>query len=162
MALFDDVRRKQAAADNGGGAPAVPQMPQTFAQMQRGGYARPPQNTMPQTAYHALVGADPQQFINTIKGTNAPAPAAPAAPAGPAYPPWHFTQPNSGAGGNGPNIGPGMPGTYPGTGTTNPGNVGQWSPGNPTGNLNQGNYEDYLYRLITNPTETPTYQNTMN
>ena len=45
MALFDDVRKKAAAPE--------PQMPQTFAQMQRGGYARPPQSP----AYAALTGA---------------------------------------------------------------------------------------------------------
>lgn len=71
---------------------------------------------------------------------------------------------NLNAGTGGPTGGspgqPFTPGLRPPGANGDPG-TGGGGPYQPTGELNQGNLEGYLYDMLANPTATPTYQNSM-
>lgn len=149
MALYPDEEDPTKPKTPGAGAaPAAPAQPPTFAQLQAKGMPRPPSPAM-----NALYGASGGQAPYGAPAPQAPPPAQP--------------------GGGGPYIGPQAPGMGPGAQLPRPQanfppglNVGGAVGGganhyNPTGQLDQGNLEGYLYDMLANPTATPTYQNTM-
>lgn len=156
MASFsysDDEDQKRGAQQDKFGQPQAPTGPTpTFAELQRRGMPRPP----PQmgAASQALYGA---------AGMSAPPPASP--------PTWKERltgNPNNPAG---PIAQPPPPMPFQGHGGVPPGYTGPNYPAAPrptapnrympTGMLDQGNLEGYLYDMLANPTATPTYKDTM-
>lgn len=163
MASFsysDDEDQKRGAQQDKFGQPQAPTGPTpTFAELQRRGMPRPP----PQmgAASQALYGA---------------AGAAPPPPAGPAASQYEIR--NTGGGGRlfhrGNAGGAGLPVTASTLGVKRPATPPPpMTPGGfqapqtpadyykPTGQLDQGNLEGYLYDMLANPTATPAYKNSM-
>lgn len=161
MALYPD-EEDPTKPKAPGAAGAQPAAPQTFAQLQARGMPRPPSPAM--NALYGASGAAPYggpapQAPPPMQPSRMPAPGG-AGGINPGPSPLDGGgQPLYGGGGLGHPTGGNLP---PGL-QVNPGTGGGATPGhyNPTGQLDQGNLEGYLYDMLANPTATPTYQNAM-
>ena len=154
MASFsysDDEDQKRGAQKDKLSAPQAPTGPTpTFAELQRRGMPRPPpaMGAASQALYGAAGAPPPPQappsFGDRLHGAGGGAP-----PSAPQTPKWLAA------------MGPKKPTQFPGISAPTP---PQQLPANyykPTGQLDQGNLEGYLYDMLANPTATPTYKNAM-
>lgn len=182
----DPAKKAAGGAPGAAGAPAAPAQPPTFAQLQQRGMPRPPAMGMGMGGLPGPTagGSIQTPFFSGGAGGGAPSPYGAPSPQLPsgfsrAFP--QMQQPGSQLGHQQPQQGnlnlpptnvlsggyggqqPPTPGLRPPGANGDPTGAGGAGAGpyNPTGELNQGNLEGYLYDMLANPTATPTYQNSM-